>query len=121
MKSLSDTPSSIQNTVVILRCRGLELDSKDRQELHRSEVAFGHVFHRIHRIEWKLIANPDSVELRCEIRAASGNFSATAFGANARAVLQSVTEKILKQKRRAKTTAVTRRRAAPAARRAPSK
>lgn len=116
MKDLSAVPASIQNSVVILRCRGLELNADDRQELHRSEVAFGHVFQRIHRIEWKIAGRASDVELRCDIRAQSGEFSATAAAANARAALQSLTQKILKQKRRAKTTSVTKRRTAPGGR-----
>ena len=116
MKSPAAVPESIQNSVVILRCRGLELDATDRQELHRSELAFGHVFKRIHRIEWKFIARPREVELRCEIQALSGEFVAEALEANARAALQAVTERILKQKRRAKTISVTRRRVVPARR-----
>ena len=114
MKNPSVVPESIQNSVVILRCRGVELTAADRQELHRSEMAFGHVFHRIHRIEWKFIGRPREVELRCEIQALSGKFTAVAIEENGRAALQSVTQKILKQKRRAKTISVTRRRAAPA-------
>lgn len=116
MKNPSAVPESIQNSVVILRCRGFELDAADRQELHRSEVGFGHVFRRIHRIEWKFIGRPREVELRCEIQALSGEFTAAAVEANGRAALQSVTQKILKQKRRAKTISVTRRRALPARR-----
>lgn len=113
MKNPAAVPESLQNSVVILRCRGVELDAADRQELHRSEVAFGHVFRRIHRIEWKFIGRPREVELRCEIQALSGEFTAVAIEANGRATLQSVTQKILKQKRRAKTISVTRRRAVP--------
>ncbi len=116
MKNPAAVPESIQNSVVILRCRGVELDAADRQELHRSEVAFGHVFRRIHRIEWKFIGRPREVELRCEIQALSGEFTAVAIEANGRAALQSVTQKILKQKRRSKTISVTRRRAVPARR-----
>lgn len=114
MKNPSAVPESIRNSVVILRCRGVELEGADRQELHRSEMAFGHVFKRIHRIEWKFIGRSREVELRCEIQALSGEFAAAALEANARAALQSVTQKILKQKRRAKTISMTRRRAAPA-------
>ena len=99
--------------MVILRCRGVELDAADRQELHRSEMAFGHVFQRIHRIEWKFIGRPRDIELRCDIQALSGEFAAATIEANARAALQAVTQKILKQKRRAKTISVTRRRAVP--------
>jgi hypothetical protein len=99
--------------VVILRCRGLELDAGDRQELHRSELALGHVFQRIHRIEWKFIGRVREVELRCAIRALSGEFAAAAVETNARAALQVVTQRILKQKRRAKTISVTHRRGGP--------
>ena len=113
MKNPAAVPESIQNSVVILRCRGIELDAADRQELHRSEMAFGHVFQKIHRIEWRLVGRPREVELQCAIRAMSGAFAAAATEATPRAALQAVTEKILKQKRRAKTISVTRRRAAP--------
>lgn len=114
MKSPSALPESIQNSVIILRCRGVELDATDRRELHRSEIAFGHVFRRIHRIEWRFIGRPRAVELRCEIQALSGEFTAAGVEDNVRAALQSVTQKILKQKRRAKTIGVTKRRAIPA-------
>lgn len=113
MKNPSAVPESIQNSVVILRCRGVELDAADRQELHRSEMALGHVFQRIHRIEWKFIGRPRDVELRCNIQALSGEFAAAAIEGSSRAALQSVTQKILKQKRRAKTISVTRRRTVP--------
>ena len=116
MKNPSTVPESIQNSVFILRCRGVELGAADRQELHRSEMALGHVFQRIHRIEWKFIGRPRDVELRCEIRALSGEFAAAAVEASARAALLAVTQKILKQKRRAKTISMTRRRAVPARR-----
>ena len=110
MKNLAAVPESILNTVVILRCRGVELDAADRRELHRSEVALGHVFRRIHRIEWRFLGRPRDVELRCEIRALSGEFVGAAIAVGAREALQAVTQKILKQKRRAKTISVTRRR-----------
>jgi ribosome-associated translation inhibitor RaiA len=115
MKNISAVPASIRDSVVILRCRGLELSQADRTELQRSEAALGRVFQRIHRIEWIFTGRPQTVELRCSIRALSGEFSASAVEGNARGSLQAVTQKILKQKRRAKTISVTRRRTGSAA------
>ena len=50
MKDLAYSPKSVRNSVVILRCRDIELTASDRTELHKSEVALGHVFQMIHRI-----------------------------------------------------------------------
>lgn len=111
MKNLPAVPGSIRNSVVILRRRDVELDAADRRELHRNEVAFGGVFKLIHRIEWRFVGRPGEVELRCDLQALSGRFAATAVERNARAALQTVAQRILKQKRRAKTIAVSRRRA----------
>ena len=113
MKNLKTDPESVSDSVVILRCRDLRLSGVDRQELHRSEVAFGHVFQKIHRIEWHLSGLIGGVEATCRIRSRTGEFAAEGGGVNTRAALQVVTDRILKQKRRAKETSVSRRRAAP--------
>ncbi len=110
MKDLTDRPDSVRNSVVILRCRDIELTPSDRTELHKSEVALGHVFKTIHRIEWKIIGRRQTVEAKCRINARSGQFGADGAGDNARAAMQDATQKVLKQKRRAKETAVSRRR-----------
>jgi len=54
LKNAADNPDSVRNSVVILRCNDIELSATDRKELHRSEVAFGHVFQMIHRVEWRI-------------------------------------------------------------------
>lgn len=110
MKNAADNPDSVRNSVVILRCNDIELSAADRTELHRSEVAFGHVFQMIHRIEWRISGRERGADAHCRIRARTGEFAADGSGGNARAALQEVTQKILKQKRRAKETAVSRRR-----------
>ena len=91
----------------------IELTAADRRELHRSEMAFGRVFARIHRVEWKATGRAREVELHCEVRALGGVFVAAAKGRTVRGALQALAEKILKQKRRDKIIAVTRRRTAP--------
>jgi hypothetical protein len=109
MKDTSRSPNSVRNSVVILRCRDIELTASDRTELHKSEVALGHVFQMIHRIEWKIVGRPLAVEAQCRIRARSGEFFADGVGANARGAVQDATQKVLRQKRRAKETSVSRR------------
>lgn len=113
MKNLETDPESVSDSVVILRCRDLKLSGVDRTELHRSEVALGHVFQKIHRIEWHLTGTLDAVEATCRIRSRTGEFAAEGKGINTRAAVQVVTDRILKQKRRAKETSVTKRRAIP--------
>ena len=110
MKDLTHNPDSVRNSVVILRCRDIQLTTSDRTELHKSEVALGYVFQMIHRIEWKIVARPLAVEAKCRIRARSGDFAADGTGRNARGAMQDATQKILRQKRRAKETSVSRRR-----------
>ncbi|MBK5254405.1 MAG: hypothetical protein JJE39_00075 [Vicinamibacteria bacterium] len=111
MKNLTDRPDSVRNSVVILRSRDIDLTASDRAELHKSEMALGHVFQRIHRIEWKIVSKPQEVEARCRIHARSGEFAADGTANNARGAVQEATQKILKQKRRAKETSISRRRA----------
>ncbi|MEO8501814.1 MAG: hypothetical protein ABI565_12925 [Vicinamibacteria bacterium] len=113
MKNPSVAPLSIRGSVIIVRARDIELDAEERAELHRAEVALGHVFRRIHRIEWKVVALPLLVEVRCEIRSLSGVFAAGAKEATTRAAIQAVTQQVLKQKRRDKETRVSRRRVTP--------
>jgi ribosome-associated translation inhibitor RaiA len=110
VKNLDDKPESVRNSVVILRCRDIDLTASDRTELHKSEVALGRVFRLIHRIEWKVTGRARSVEARCQIHARSGEFAADGEGTNARGAVQDATQRILKQKVRAKETLVTRRR-----------
>lgn len=110
MKNPAKVPDSMRNSVVILRCRDIELTASDRTELHKSEVALGHVFRLIHRIEWKLLGRAQTVEARCHLRSRSGEFAAEGTGGNARGAIQDATQKILKQKRRSKETSVSRRR-----------
>jgi hypothetical protein len=110
VKDITDRPNSVRDTVVILRCRDIVLTASDRTELHKSEVALGHVFKTIHRIEWTIIGTSQGAEAQCRIHARSGEFAADGAGLNARSAMQDTTGKILKQKRRAKETAVSRRR-----------
>lgn len=110
MKNPGVDPVSIRESVIIVRTRGIELTASERAELHRSEMALGRVFKRIHRIEWKAAALPQGFETRCEIRALSGVFAASAVQDTVRTSIQAVTQQILKQKRRAKETGITRRR-----------
>ena len=110
MKNPTVDPVSIRESVIIVRTRGIELTASERGELHRAEVALGRVFRRIHRIEWKVAALPQGFEVRCEIRALSGVFAASASEDSARTSIQAVTQQILKQKRRAKETGISRRR-----------
>ncbi len=110
MKNPTVDPVSIRESVIIVRTRGIELTASERAELHRAETALGGVFRRIHRIEWKVAALPQGFEVRCEIRALSGVFAASAREDGARTSIQAVTQQILKQKRRAKETGISRRR-----------
>lgn len=68
MKDTSVVPASLTHSVSILRIYRLDLDAGERLELHRSEVALGRVFKRIHRIEWRIAARGKGVGLRCEVR-----------------------------------------------------
>lgn len=111
MKNPTDSPDSVRHSVVILRCRDIALTASDRTELHKSEVALGHVFQMIHRIEWRIVGRERGAEAHCRLHARTGEFVADGSGANARAAVKDVTDKILRQKRRAKETAVSRRRA----------
>ncbi len=113
MKNSAVSPESVRDSVVIVRYRDLEAAPTDRKELHRSDVSIGHVFQKVHRIEWHLTGRGDTVEAKCRIRSRTGEFGAEGSGANTRAAILVATERILKQKRRAKETAVSKRRVSP--------
>ena len=102
MKNASVDLASVRESVVILRCRGLELGPADRKELQRADAAFGHVFQKIHRIEWTVTARPRAVEVHVHVHARGGDYEGRGTGTDARTAFQVVTRKILGQKRNQK-------------------
>jgi len=102
--------SKTRESTVVLVCRDIDLGVKDRREIERSEAALVHVFPRIHRLEWTVTARPLAVEVHAHMHARGGDYEGRASGKDARTALQSVTKKILSQKRTAKEAKLGSRR-----------
>jgi ribosome-associated translation inhibitor RaiA len=104
--------SEARESTVVLVCRDIELNRVDRREIERSETALAHVFSKIHRMEWTVRARPLAVEVHASMHARDGDFEARASAKDARTALQTVTKKILAQKRNQKEAALGSRREA---------
>lgn len=102
--------STVRESTVVLVCRDIELTGEDRKEIERSEAALAHMFPRIHRIEWTVTARPRGVEVHAQLHARRGDFEARGTGKDARTALQTVTKKLLAQKRQQKEVALGSRR-----------
>ena len=102
--------SSVRESTVVLVCRDIELNGEDRKEIERSEAAFAHIFPKIHRIEWIVTARPRTVEVHAHMHARRGDFEGRASEKDARTAFQSVTRKILAQRRNQKEASLGSRR-----------
>lgn len=108
--------SNARESTVVLVCRDIELNAVDRIEMERSEAALAHVLSKIHRIEWTVTARPRTVEVLSRLHARRGDFEARGTGKDARTAFQTVTRKLLAQKRQQKEVTLGSRRSGVPAR-----
>ena len=109
--------SDVRESTVVLVCRDIQLNGKDRKEVERSEAALAHVFPKIHRIEWTVTARVRpvrAVEVHAKMHARGGDFEGRASEKDARTAFQAVTKKLLAQKRSRKEASLGSRRDAQA-------
>jgi ribosome-associated translation inhibitor RaiA len=102
--------SNMSESTVVLVCRDIALNGEDRKEIERSEAALAHVFPKIHRIEWTVTSRPRDVEVHAHMHARGGDFEGRAAEKDARTAFQSVTKKLLGQKRNQKEASLGSRR-----------
>jgi len=102
--------SKVRESTVVLVCRDIELNGEDRKEIERSEAALAHVFPKIHRIEWTVTARPRAIEVHIHLHARGGDFESRAAEKDARTAFQTVTKKLLSQKRNQKEASLGSRR-----------